>query len=147
MVLERTGVDYHAKGRAWFERLLRAIAERPSEGSEQSGQPDAGLLERIGRLGATLAGSRLLTTAVVSGLAAGEPDEILAAMAKLHSSEAAAAVAELATAEVGTAQGWVDAAYREAPGLTLSAGSSEMMLKLIAGGRLGAAAPAPGTAG
>ena len=74
MVLERTGVDYHAKGRGWFERLLRAVAERPD-------RPDGGLLERIGRHGATLTGSQLLSRAVVSGLAAGEPDETLAAMA------------------------------------------------------------------
>lgn len=148
MVLERTGVDYHAKGRGWFERLLRAVAERPD-------RPDGGLLERIGRHGATLTGSQLLSRAVVSGLAAGEPDETLAAMAKWHASEAAAAVAELATEELaaeefgadelgGEGLVWVDAAYREAPGLTLSAGSSEMMLALIAGSRLGAAAPARG---
>lgn len=141
MVLERTGTDYHAKGRRWLEQLAAVLAERPEPA-------DDGVLERVGRHGATLAGSRLLSRAVISGLAVGEPDETLAAMAKWHASEAAAAVAGLATRELSAAERvrspWADAAYREAPGLTLSAGSSEMMLALIAGSVLGAAGSGQG---
>lgn len=136
LAIERTGIDYYTRGNAWYQRAMEVLAGVP-------GGPDAAALERAGRHGAMLEGSRLLVWSVVSRLAAGEIDPVLSATAKWYASESARAVAWWAVEEQGDASllsagvagaRSFEAAYREAPGLTLSAGTSEMMLQLMASG-------------
>jgi alkylation response protein AidB-like acyl-CoA dehydrogenase len=106
LALERTGVDYVAKAELW---LREANAER--SGAEYE------------RLRTHTAAARALALRCVDALDTGRLDPVSAAATKLWCGETARAVA------------WwcgLDSAYREAPGLTLSAGTSEMMLELVA---------------
>lgn len=112
--LERTGLDYALRAERWY-----AAASTASP-------PD----ERTARLGARVEAARLLARKAAEAVAAGRQDTTLTASAKWYCSELAADIAWWAT-ENGV--GVLDSAYREAPGLTLSGGTSEMMLQLLAG--------------
>jgi alkylation response protein AidB-like acyl-CoA dehydrogenase len=106
LALERTGVDYVAKAERW----LQAGDDRGAE---------------YERLRTHTAAARALAMRCVDQLDTGRVDPVGAAATKLWCSETARSVA------------WwcgLDSAYREAPGLTLSAGTSEMMLELVASG-------------
>jgi alkylation response protein AidB-like acyl-CoA dehydrogenase len=142
LALERTGVDYQAKARRWLEAAVRrAAAAAPLDG---------GTLEAVGRLGARVEASRLLAWATLDQLAGGRADPATAAAGKWYASETARRVAWWALETLGleaclraedpdaALDGLLDAAYREAPGLTISAGTSEMMLQTVAGSLLAA---------
>jgi alkylation response protein AidB-like acyl-CoA dehydrogenase len=135
LAVERTGIDYFLKGEAWFDHAMGHLAEQYPVTSDAS---DA-LLERIGRLGGSLYSSYLLSWEVLGGLGAGRVDELASAAAKYYASEVAGEVARwgsgVPTAAQRAACGGVtkvDEGYLEAPGLTLSAGTSEMMLQIVA---------------
>ncbi|PRX96513.1 acyl-CoA dehydrogenase family protein [Allonocardiopsis opalescens] len=131
LAVERTGLDYSLKARTWFTAALAGI-----------GAADDALAEAVGRRGAQAEAARLLAWEVISGLDRGEADPVAAARAKYYTSEAAQEIAVWAALVHGADYGWrelpadaartLEAAYREAPGLTLSAGTSEMMLELVA---------------
>jgi alkylation response protein AidB-like acyl-CoA dehydrogenase len=133
LTVERTGLDYSLKAELWL------AAARDMCGAVGT---DGAVLEEIGRYGAAVTASRLLAWRVLTGLADGEVDELAAATAKLYSSELAQRIAGWSAARLAGsggdprvpagAAGLVEAAYREAPGLTISAGSSEMMLQIVA---------------
>ncbi|GLY70310.1 acyl-CoA dehydrogenase family protein [Amycolatopsis taiwanensis] len=126
LALERTGVDYVAKADLW----LRTVKV-----------PDAARAD-YGRLRTRVAAARALAARCVDQLDSGRVDPVGAAATKYWTSETARAVAWWCT-DVGDPAalrpGRLDSAYREAPGLTLSAGTSEMMLELVANSGL----PAP----
>ncbi|MGF1664153.1 MAG: acyl-CoA dehydrogenase [Kineosporiaceae bacterium] len=135
LVLERTGVEQQARGRLWLDHGARVLA-----GAGAAAEPDPHDLAVLGGLGARQAAGRLLALAVCRSIDAGRPDPAAAAASKWYASETALAAARW-LAELGATATWVpeatrtlaDAAYREAPGLTVSAGTSEMMLHTIAG--------------
>jgi alkylation response protein AidB-like acyl-CoA dehydrogenase len=133
LAIERTGVDYSLKAARWYEATLAGVD--PTD-------VDDGLLEEIGRNGAAVTAGRLLAWDVIGRLDRGVVDPVAAAISKFHTSETAQAVAAWAALVHGfgyrsraldaTDAGLLEAAYREAPGLSLSAGTSQIMLELIA---------------
>ncbi|MGK5555182.1 acyl-CoA dehydrogenase family protein [Actinomadura kijaniata] len=133
--LERTGLDHSAKA----ERALAALREHAPPGCEQ----------RLAELETRVRAARLLAWRCVANLHAGRPDEVHSATAKWYTSETAKEVASAAVELIGPralldardpeaiADGVFDAALREAPGLTLAQGSSEIMLYFVATSKLG----------
>ena len=79
----------------------------------------------------------------------GELDDVRCGMAKWHTTETAKRISELGPEICGltallsarddeAAPGWLlESAFRDAPGLTLASGTSEVMLSLIASAGLG----------
>ncbi|MFK4066960.1 acyl-CoA dehydrogenase family protein [Streptomyces sp. NPDC029674] len=138
LAVERTGLDYSLKAEAWYAAVV-AGGVQPEE------------LERCGRFGAEVEAARLHTWRVLGQLKRGldEADTTCAAVAKYVTSEAARSVAAWANSlpptPASVSATLLEAAYREAPGLTFSAGTSEMMLQIAAageGGGTGAASEA-----
>lgn len=134
LAIERTGLDYYLKAERWLEAALEALI---NDGADD---PHDTHLEQIGRWYGTLTADHVLTWEVLTGLASGQVDQVSAAVAKYHSSELAQSVAAWA-AEIPTPEQradrtraalTLDSAFREAPGLTLSAGTSEVMLQIMA---------------
>lgn len=134
---ERSGVDYYARARAWLdlvEERLRATG-RPLTDIQASG---------LAHHRARVAASRLLACRALQRLQDGEPDIAEASLAKWHCSETAQAVAWWALDVLGEevlawpdgGDGLLEAAYREAPGMTISGGASEVMLDIVGGARL-----------
>lgn len=111
LALERTGVDYAAKAELWL-------------GDGQNS-----------RLRTRVEAAKVLAARCVDQQDTGRVDPVAAAVTKHWCSETATAVAWW---RVDTGQTGADAVYREAPGLTLSAGTSEMMLELVANSGLDA---------
>ncbi|MFJ5999342.1 acyl-CoA dehydrogenase family protein [Streptomyces sp. NPDC092370] len=155
LTIERTGLDYTTKARRWYEHALRAL--RSTEGETAAtgvrdgldagaGRTETGdALVEAGRHGADLVKSRLLSWQVISRLGEGRVDEVAAAMAKWYSGELAERIPQWAALEVcpGTqgdplATRVLEAGYRDAPGQTISAGTSEVMLQVVASARLAA---------
>ncbi|WP_030453441.1 acyl-CoA dehydrogenase family protein [Herbidospora cretacea] len=132
---ERTGLDHSAKA----ERTLAALREHAPPGSE----------DRLARLETRVRAARLLAWRCIANLHEGKPDEIHSATAKWYTSETAKEVSVAAVELLGPralldardpdaiADGVFDAAFREAPGLTLAQGSSEIMLYFVATSKLG----------
>ncbi|MFF4827450.1 acyl-CoA dehydrogenase family protein [Streptomyces sp. NPDC001312] len=134
LAIERTGLDYYLKAEHWLDAALEALVE---------GEPEAvpgGLLEQIGRWHGALAADHVLAWEVLTGIAADRVDQVATAVAKYHSSELAQSIAVWAAdipspeqrANRTGATVTLESAYREAPGLTLSAGTSEVMLQIMA---------------
>ncbi|GIH27834.1 acyl-CoA dehydrogenase [Acrocarpospora phusangensis] len=134
LAIERTGLDYSLKAQRWYAATLAGLT---------ASSADDALLAEIGRHGARVAAGTLLTYHMLSRLDAGVVDEAAAAMAKHHTSETAQAVAVWSSQVHGPGYGGRDlgdpeaalleSAYREAPGLRLSAGTSEIMLQIVSG--------------
>jgi alkylation response protein AidB-like acyl-CoA dehydrogenase len=137
--LERTGIEFEAKVR----RLLDVVVRHAAASRRRGDQLDQAHMRRLVELDAAAAASRLLAWRVISGLRHGEPDDA-AAMSKWYSTELNRKVVshglEMMGLE-GTLSRWDDeapvdglleAAYREAPGLTIASGTSEIMLYIIA---------------
>lgn len=134
LAIERTGLDYHLKAENWLEAALDALIDCDPNSSHDAH------LEHIGRWHGALTANHVLVWRVLTGLESGQVDHVSAAVAKYHSSELAQRLAAWA-ADIPTPEQrakrtrpalTLDSAYREAPGLTLSAGTSEMMLQIIA---------------
>ncbi|MBD0669431.1 acyl-CoA dehydrogenase family protein [Streptomyces sp. CBMA156] len=134
LAIERTGLDYYLKAEHWLEAALEALADGGAD------DPHDADLERIGRWYGALTADHVLAWEVLTGLAADRVDQVAAAVAKYHSSELAQSVAAWAAgvptpeqrADRTRAAQTLDSAFREAPGLTLSAGTSEVMLQITA---------------
>ncbi|WP_316520093.1 acyl-CoA dehydrogenase family protein [Kitasatospora brasiliensis] len=139
--LERTGVEFQAKARRWLDALL-----------DRSGDTGAAAAEgdRLVALDAEVRAARLLAWRCVNNLQNDTVDEVHSAMAKYLAGETARTVALVAAELLGPDAllagddeeqapdpGVLEAAYREAPGLTLASGTSEVMLTLIASTGLG----------
>jgi alkylation response protein AidB-like acyl-CoA dehydrogenase len=143
--LERTGIEFQAKARRWLDVALDRTAAAGAAGSAGT----AGQGERLVALDAEVRAARLLAWACVNNLQADRFDDVRSAMAKYWAAEtgreAALAAAEITGLDALLAgddeealrQGVLEAACREAPGLTLASGTSEVMLTLIASTGLG----------
>ena len=134
LAIERTGLDYHLKAERWLDAAVEALIDR------EGGAPHDAYLEQIGRWHGALTADHVLAWEVLTGLASDQVDQVSTAVAKYHSSELAQSIASWAAgipspeqrANRGAAVLTLDSAYREAPGLTLSAGTSEVMLQIMA---------------
>jgi acyl-CoA dehydrogenase len=132
---ERTGVDYYARGQAWLEQAAATLRAGTAP------VPDA-VVAGLARQWARVDASRLLASRALHRLQDGRPEIAEASLAKWHASESAAGVARWALDGLGTAMVTrapgpapylpLEAAYREAAGLTISGGSSEVLLELVA---------------
>nr|BAW27694.1 dehydrogenase [Streptomyces sp. SoC090715LN-17] len=134
LAIERTGLDYYLKAEHWLDAALEALVERDPEAVPGD------LLEQIGRWHGALAADHVLAWEVLTGIEADRVDQVATAVAKYHSSELAQSIAVWAAdipspgqrADRTAAAVTLESAYREAPGLTLSAGTSEVMLQIMA---------------
>ncbi|MFE4638571.1 acyl-CoA dehydrogenase family protein [Streptomyces sp. NPDC056773] len=134
LAIERTGMDYYLKAERWLDAALEALVD----GAPEAVPDDR--LEQIGRWHGTLTADHVLAWEVLTGIAADRVDQVATAVAKYHSSELAQSIAVWAAGipspeqrahRTGAAM-VLESAYREAPGLTLSAGTSEVMLQIMA---------------
>jgi alkylation response protein AidB-like acyl-CoA dehydrogenase len=135
LALERTGADHVAKAQAWLTLIARAAT-----GPQDQWVHDAG------RLSARTSAARALSQRCLSAQDRGHVPPVLAAAAKLWCSETAREVAEWGQQVLGEAALWqagdaaavaggrLEAACREAPGLVISAGTSEMMREVVGAG-------------
>ncbi|MDG6103031.1 acyl-CoA dehydrogenase family protein [Dactylosporangium aurantiacum] len=137
---ERTGLDYYARGRHW----LNMIADRLGEHGDRVG---------LARYRTRLAASKLLSCQVMQNLQEGNADIAESSFAKWHCSETAQRVAWWSLDALGpdalvpgpdTGDRILEAALREAPGVTISGGASEVMLDILSSARVSAAGGAPG---
>ena len=123
LAIERTGVDYIAKANSWLEIVARQVEARD----------DAVLTDRLISLRTQAAAGRILAWRLVERQQEGDLNAEEAAMAKWFNSELCVKVAQLALDVGGLHDADASVAMlREAPGLTLSAGGSEIMLGIIA---------------
>ncbi|MEV0681650.1 acyl-CoA dehydrogenase family protein [Actinosynnema sp. NPDC050436] len=138
LTLERTGFEAHLKVRSW----LRAVASR-------AGRPiDTRVADRLVALDVEVAAGAALAWDMVGKQARREIDDVGSAMSKWYNTELGAPVARLALEVEGLAglrpgprpgepgPGRAEQFLRESPGLTLSAGTSEIMLYTISSGHL-----------
>ena len=129
--LERTGICFAGRARRWFDQLVVGLRAR---GELARAEDEHGL----GRLDVEIRSSRLLAWRAVQGVAEGSLNAAAAAAAKWWTSELAQRVAGLAWELLGPAADWdayfpdLALAAREAPGLTLAAGTSEIQLTTVA---------------
>jgi alkylation response protein AidB-like acyl-CoA dehydrogenase len=142
--LERTGIDSAAKANRLLEALLRYAVKTGL-------LRDPAYAHRLLDMDARVRAARLLAWRCVENIRDGRPDEVQSAAAKWYTTETAKELAGLSMEMVGlpgvldardeaaVAEGVFDAAYREAPGLTLAAGTSEIMLYFVASSGLGLA--------
>jgi alkylation response protein AidB-like acyl-CoA dehydrogenase len=138
LVLERTGIDFHAKIRRWLDSVATAVR----------GCDDADLEARFVELDARLRAGRAMAWRVVTDLARGHADPVTAAMAKWYITEQARAVIRFCLEVRGMSgvlsawdqdpvdNGLVEAACRYAPTHRLGSGTSEIMLYIIASSAL-----------
>ena len=138
---ERTGLDYYARGRHW----LNMIAARLDADGDRVG---------LARHRTRLAASKLLSCQVMQNLQDGNADIAESSFAKWHCSETAQRIAWWGLDALGpdvlspgpdAGDRILEAALREAPGVTISGGASEVMLDILASARVsGGAAPGLG---
>jgi alkylation response protein AidB-like acyl-CoA dehydrogenase len=133
--LERTGFDFALRAQRWYEAGCAGLTF-PDDGTGPSSTSD--WLADVGRHGAATAAARLLAWRCISSADRGRLDDVRTSAAKWYASEQAASVARWAVTRHGLdappeLAGLLDSAYREAPGLTLAGGTSEMMLQTLAG--------------
>ena len=135
---ERSGLDYYVRARAWIE----LVEDRLLAGGRTPGESE---LASLARMQARVAASRLLTCRALQRLQDDEPDIAEASQAKWHCSETSQAVAWRALDMLGADvlvppydydDAPLEAAYREAPGMTISGGASEVQLDIVSGARL-----------
>lgn len=138
--IERTGIEFEAKAR----RLLDAVldeAERIGSAGEYG--------ELLVELDADVWAGQLLAWHALGDMLDGDLDDVRCGMAKWHTTETAKRISELGPEICGLSTllsardeeapaGWLlESAFRDAPGLTLASGTSEVMLSLIASAGLG----------
>ncbi|MGA4838923.1 acyl-CoA dehydrogenase family protein [Streptomyces sp. G45] len=132
--LERTGINFAARARRWYDQLTAGLRAR--------GRLDDACREHgLRRLDAEIRAARLLSWRAVRDVERGCPNAAAAAAAKWWASELAQRTAWLAWRLLGPAPDPPDSdphfpdlclAAREAPGLTLAAGTSEVLLTTVA---------------
>jgi alkylation response protein AidB-like acyl-CoA dehydrogenase len=137
LAVERTGLDFTSLAARYLDAVIAVVKEKKLG-------DDRFVRQRIAECYAELQVARLLVWRVVSHQAAGEVDDVCSAMSKMYGTELARRVTRLGM-EIGgmealltrwdgdpLSDGWLEAHYREAPGGTIAAGTSEIMLHLIA---------------
>jgi alkylation response protein AidB-like acyl-CoA dehydrogenase len=135
---ERSGLDYYARGMQWLASAREELQRTPADA-------DTSTLEGLGRHWARLEAGRWLALRVLQRLAEGHPDVTQASQAKWYCSEVAQQAGwwvvetldPLATVwDERTVTANLHQACREAPSLTISGGTSEVLLETVAGARL-----------
>lgn len=131
LTLERAGLGYHGRASRWLTALVGHLRHIDGPLGAESDHRIAGLTRRT-RAGRELAWQAVRVLAAQGPEAAAVP----AAVAKWFNTELAADIVDHARsvdAELsdGASESSVVAAQREAVGLTLAAGTSEMMLSII----------------
>jgi alkylation response protein AidB-like acyl-CoA dehydrogenase len=137
LAVERTGLDFTSLTARYLDAVIATVKEKQMGG-------DRFVRQRIAECYAELQVARLLVWRVVSNQARGEVNDVYSAMSKMYGTELARRVARLGM-ELGgkeallsrwdgdpLADGWLEAHYRQAPGTTIAAGTTEIMLYLIA---------------
>lgn len=125
LAVERTGLDYALRAQRWHAAATERI----------TADPEPAAVERLTRFGVRTDAGLALANAMIRRLDAGDVDETAFAASKYYASELAADIATWAAMFPGAAtpsSRILDAAYLEAPGLTISAGTSEVMLRIVA---------------
>lgn len=135
--VERTGLEFQAKAR----RLLDEVLARAARDGRLD---DPAYQQRLVELDAAATAAHLMAWQVISDLRDGRLDGVTTAMSKLFATELFKRISEYALETGGldaTLSGWDsadttggrrEAAHREGPGITLSAGTSEIMRYLVA---------------
>jgi alkylation response protein AidB-like acyl-CoA dehydrogenase len=137
LALERTGLESASKTRRWLDLLV----ERARENGRAD---DPEVAATLAELDIDVEAGRLLAWRVIGSLADGELDNTAASISKLYSSELAKRLvaagvlidgldAALSRWSVDSPSGgFTDWLAREAPGVTISAGTSEIMRYVVA---------------
>lgn len=130
---ERTGLDYYARGKHWLD----VVTERLAEDDVRTGLAGADLARHRTRIEA----SGLLSCQVMQNLQDGNADIAESSFAKWHCSETAQRIAWWAFDTLGLdllepGNPVLEAAFREAPGMTISGGASEVMLDIVSSARV-----------
>jgi alkylation response protein AidB-like acyl-CoA dehydrogenase len=130
---ERNGLDYYVRARHWLNLAAsRLLAGAPGEAD----------LVGLARMRARLDASRMLTCRSLQNLQEGDADIAQASLAKWHCSETSQAVSYWSLESLGLpllgpeGDPVLEAAFREAPGMTISGGASEVLLDIVTGARL-----------
>lgn len=135
---ERNGLDYYARGRHWLELTIERL-------TRDGRRPRESELAELARHRARLDAARLLTCRTLQDLHEGRSDIAQASLAKWHCSETAQGIAWWAFETLGLPMlvpepdeehPHLEAGYREAPGLTIAGGASEVQLDIVTGARL-----------
>jgi alkylation response protein AidB-like acyl-CoA dehydrogenase len=137
LAVERTGLDWTSLAARYLDAVVALAREKQMGG-------DRFVRQRIAECYAELQVARLLVWRVVSNQALGEFNDVYSAMSKMYGSELTKRITRLGM-EIGglealltrwdgdpLADGWLEAHYRQAPGTTIAAGTSEIMRYLIA---------------
>jgi alkylation response protein AidB-like acyl-CoA dehydrogenase len=135
--VERTGLDWTSLAARYLDAVIAMVKEKQVGG-------DHFVRQRIAECYSELQVARLLVWRVVSNQALGEFNDVYSAMSKMYGSELTKRVTRLGM-EIGgmealltrwdsdpLSHGWLEAHYRQAPGTTIAAGTSEIMRYLIA---------------
>jgi len=137
LAIERTGLDYFVRSRYWLDRII----DRARDAGRLR---DGAFADRIIALDAAVEAGRAMAWNMICQIDRGDIDPVAAAKSKWFNTETGRRVARLGLELDGLEGclsrwdpesplwGLMEAAYREAPGMTLSAGTSEMMLYTIA---------------
>ncbi|WP_067460599.1 acyl-CoA dehydrogenase family protein [Actinomadura macra] len=140
--VERTGLEFQAKARRLLDLIVRRL-------DETGGLDEPGTGQRLVRLHARARAAELLSWRVITELRDGRIDGVHAAMAKWYATELFKELTHTGIDLLGldatlTARdrrapcaGVLESGHRDAPGYTLSAGTSEIMQYLIASTGLG----------
>ncbi|WP_084628338.1 amino acid adenylation domain-containing protein [Amycolatopsis nigrescens] len=131
LTLERAGLGYHGRASRWLTALAEYLSHLDGPAGAELDHRVSALWRRL-RAGRELAWQAVRTVAAQGVEAAAVP----AATAKWFNTELAADVTDLAQAvdgelSAGASSSPLVAAHREAVGLTLAAGTSEMMLTIV----------------
>ncbi|MFJ8053222.1 acyl-CoA dehydrogenase family protein [Streptomyces luteogriseus] len=134
--VERTGLEFQAKARRLLDEILHRAA---ADGSLD----DPAHQQKLVELDAHARAAHLMAWQVISRIRAGDLDGVSTAMSKLYATELFKRIsayglevggleATLSAWDASGATGTREAAHREGTGITLSAGTSEIMRYLIA---------------
>jgi alkylation response protein AidB-like acyl-CoA dehydrogenase len=135
---ERTGLDYYARGKHWLDVITdRLVKDGP--------WPPGLVGEDLARHRTRLTAAKLLSCKVMQNLQDDNADIAESSFAKWHCSETAQRIAWWALDALGLDllqpgpdpnDRVLEAAFREAPGMTISGGASEVMLDIVSSARV-----------
>jgi len=137
LAIERTGLEPASKARRWLDVLIARAVETGRVG-------DPAIAATLARRDAEVETGRLLAWRVIGQLGEGKVDQPAASMSKLYSSEIARRLLDAGLAIDGLngvlsrwnshapAGGFTEWLARETPGVTISAGTSEIMRYVVA---------------